>query len=43
MQYTEDISNSWSEYDFYFMERSDKNLNFMTGEATHDIYFFFTS
>ena len=30
------------EYGFYFIERSVKYLYFMSGEATNEIYIFFT-
>ena len=33
-------SSFWSEYEFYFIERSEKNLYFMSAEGTNEIYNF---
>ena len=42
VKYIEDIQ-IFVEYDFYFTEWSGKYLYFMSGEATNEIYIFFTS
>ena len=39
----ERIFKFFVEYGFYFIERSGKYLYFMSGEATNEIYIFFTS
>ena len=36
-------SNVFVEYSFYFIECSGKYSYFMSGEATNEIYIFFTS
>ena len=43
IMHTQRIFIFFVEYGFYFTERSGKYLYFISGEATNEIYIFFTS